>query len=185
MTNRLLLAMVLAGSLVGAVAGRVRYTRLDDHRPLCATCHHGTMDLVAFERPPPHSIDFDAECHACHVLPVKQYLGFVASRVGLDAPDFVGAMQNPTIGGQTCMECHLGRLRGSLGCERCHVDGTTEVRLDVRCEVCHDTRIPLHPHTERKCRDCHGDVFIYGEDRDQMLMREKLGGRPLRPREAP
>jgi hypothetical protein len=163
------------GLLAGGIGGNARFERLDDHRPLCASCHHSTVDLSKLSAEPPHSTDFDAPCHGCHVLPVKEYLQRTFATVGV-RPAFVDGVENPTFGGQTCLECHLARGRGALACEQCHAEGSVEVRLDERCEACHADRIPLYPHSKPACRDCHPEVYLDPHGRAEQLMADKLGG---------
>ena len=73
----------------------------------------------------------------------------------------------------TCFECHLGRERSVLRCERCHAGGQTHPALDQRCEVCH-TQVELHPpHGELACRDCHVTAHLSWETHREELMRRK------------
>jgi hypothetical protein len=168
--------VLLAGGLVGGVLGNARYTTLEDDRPLCGSCHHGVADLSALESTPPHSTDFDAGCHGCHVLPARQYLEHALGVVGVAAPDWVHDVENPVLGGQTCLECHLARGRGVVACEQCHAEGTLEVRFEERCEACHADRLPAGAHAGPACRDCHVEVYLDREGRVEHLMRQKLGG---------
>ena len=167
--------VVATGLVVGGLAGSALFEQIDDHRPVCASCHHGTISLDQVDETPPHSTDFDAGCHGCHVLPVQQYLERGFATTGLGIPAWVEGVDNPVIGGQTCLECHLARGRGIIACEQCHVEGTLEVRLDQECEACHEERIPLHPHTDQACLDCHPEVYLDPHGRSERLMQEKLG----------
>jgi hypothetical protein len=170
----LALGVFALGLLGGGIGGSVRYKQVDDPRVLCASCHHGAVDLEKLDVKPPHSTDFNANCHGCHVLPVKQYLQYTFSRVGLH-PAFVDTMSNPIIGGQTCLECHLARGRGVIACEQCHTQGTLQVRLDERCPACHTDKTPLYPHSKPACRDCHAEVYLDAHGRVAKLMAAKLG----------
>ncbi len=182
---RLLALAAVAGLLVGGLAGRLRFTQLDDHRPLCLGCHHATTKVTEFQVEfAPHSTDFDAACHACHVLPFKEYLQYSFVSWGFSTPNWVSEMENPVIDGETCKECHLARGRGLLPCGRCHPDLESEVRPDERCDVCHGFK-PLHPHDNQVCRDCHVETFLDPHSIVDRIMTDKIRGDlpPLKPAE--
>ena len=166
--------VVAAGLLVGAMTGWVRYEAIDTHEALCNSCHHGTADPEALAEPP-HSTDYNAECHACHVVPVKELLTYTASRAHMDIPNWVREMENPIFGGQTCLECHLARLRGFIECERCHRDGTKDVVSTERCDVCHSGHTVITPHEALDCRQCHVETFRGQEGRARERLLELRG----------
>ena len=150
--------LLAAGLLVGAAIGWGGYESIDSHEALCTSCHHGTSDPSSLSDPP-HSTTYDAECHACHVIPVKELLIYTSARLPMGIPDWVHDVKNPTLGGQTCLECHLARLRGYIECERCHRDGTSDVVASEQCFVCHSGHSVVTPHELIDCRQCHVETF--------------------------
>ena len=169
-----LVGLGAAGLLFGAATGWARYESIDTHEALCNSCHHGTADPDALAEPP-HSTDYNAECHACHVVPVKELLTYTASRAHLDIPEWVHELENPTFGGQTCLECHLARLRGFIECERCHREGTTDVVSTEQCDVCHSGHTVITPHEALDCRQCHVETFRGQEGRARQRLLELRG----------
>ena len=169
-----LAGLLALGLLFGAATGWVRYESINTHEALCSSCHHGAADPETLEDPP-HSTDYNAECHACHVVPVKELLTYTASRAHLDIPEWVRDLENPTFGGQTCLECHLARLRGYIECERCHQDGTKDVVPTERCDVCHSGHRVITPHEALDCRQCHVETFRGQEGRARERLLELRG----------
>ncbi|MBW1880477.1 MAG: hypothetical protein JRJ84_19145, partial [Deltaproteobacteria bacterium] len=143
---------LFVGLVSGGLLGTFRYQELENRRPLCGTCHHGASEVAdAADRIPPHSLDFGASCHVCHVLPLREYAAF-----WLGSTERTPEWENPIVGGQTCLECHLLRSRGTLPCEGCHSEVLEGVRLTDKCQTCHLDRelVPPH-HGHAVCRDCH------------------------------
>ena len=155
------LAVALIGVLLGIGLGHRRFVALQAaQEPVCVSCHHAAppedLDLAKS----PHGAPAAAKCHACHVIPLKEYILTSADAWGVRAPTWVDTLENPTIDQQSCMECHLGHSRGGLPCERCHEDGQREVDLTVRCEICHVDHPPIAPHQDQACRDCHVEALL-------------------------
>jgi hypothetical protein len=155
------LAVALVGLVLGAGLGRHRFVAMQAaNEPVCVSCHHAAPKEKLDLAKSPHGSPADVKCHACHVIPLKEYLLMSASVWGLEAPRWVDTLEDPTIDQQSCMECHLGRGRGSLSCERCHEDGQREVDLTTRCETCHVDHPPIAPHQDQACRDCHVEALL-------------------------
>lgn len=167
------IVVLLLALAAGSALGRRSYEQISDPRPVCGTCHHDQTRLEGQERAAPHDTRFAANCHSCHVLPVREYTVALSHRFGLstslEGPDW----ENPIIGGQTCLGCHVGRGRGAIACEHCHTDGQLDIRLNDRCEACHPER-PSHPHAGQVCRDCHVGAAMDNSHRTQSLMHQKL-----------
>jgi hypothetical protein len=153
---KVILALVSLAFVAGGAVGEKRYEGLVHPEALCGTCHHAAGPSRV--ETAPHSLDFKASCHLCHALPVKQYLTYVAARVGTDVPDAVRRMKNPVIDDQSCLECHLSHGRGDIPCEKCHREGTSEVDTGIECAACHIGHTPIPPHDTSACRDCHPDA---------------------------
>ncbi|MEQ1571929.1 MAG: hypothetical protein ABMA64_40250 [Myxococcota bacterium] len=171
---RLMLLFVVVGLALGAASGRRTFDRLRDPRPMCGTCHHTLTRLE--DEPlgePPHRTELGVECHRCHVVPVKEYLVAVSSVFGVEPPALVDRITDPTVGDQTCLGCHVGRGRGALDCDRCHLDGQATPDLSGGCTACHAER-PTHPHDDQACRSCHVESTLGHRARTQALMRDKL-----------
>ena len=155
------LAVALLGIVLGVGLGHRRFVQLQSaQEPICVSCHHAAPPDKLDVAKSPHGTPADVKCHACHVIPLKEYLVMSASAWGLAAPAWVATIENPTIDQQSCMECHLGRGRGALPCERCHEDGKREVDLTSRCEVCHVDHPAIAPHQDQACRDCHVEAML-------------------------
>ncbi len=178
------LAPLLAGLTVGGLAGGVRFDRIDTHDPLCVSCHHGTADPAALDDPP-HSADFSAGCHVCHVLPLKQYLSFTAIRLGGRVPAWVEGLDNPVIADQSCLECHLSHGRGTTDCARCHQDGSPEIDITQRCEACHHDRAMTETFEGMHCRNCHVEAFHDQRARTRAAMHDRVRGAFHAPSEVP
>jgi hypothetical protein len=158
---RVTLGVAALGLLFGAGMGRWRFESSYAHDDAtCASCHHAAPAEMLDARDSPHGRPADAKCHTCHVLPVREYLVSSLLAWGATPPDWVEEIDDPTIDGQSCMECHLARGRGSLACERCHVDGSRDVDLASRCDVCHTAHPALDPHDDQDCRDCHVEAML-------------------------
>ncbi|MEZ4239261.1 MAG: 4Fe-4S dicluster domain-containing protein [Myxococcota bacterium] len=169
------IAAVAAGLSLGAVAGRVSFARIDDPRPTCGTCHHGQTRLEDAPRTAPHRTDLGVGCHRCHVLPVGAYVQALGAEVGVQ-PTWDHA--DPVLGGQTCLGCHVGRGRGAIDCDRCHVPGEDRPDLRTGCVACHTQR-PMHPHDGAPCTACHVEAAMGHEARTEALMRAKLHEGPV------
>ena len=163
-------AAVVIGAAAGGVSARIHFERVDDHRALCASCHHGQVAGQVLGEAP-HSVAFDAECHTCHVLPVREYVVFMAASFGTETPEWASGLEDPVIGGQTCLECHLARGRGAVDCGTCHPAGTRVVDLSSNCEGCHAELTPRHPHRDQYCRDCHVETYLDPDERLHLLMQ--------------
>ena len=176
-TGMLIAIPFIVGALLGGLGGALRFDNVQQDRQLCVSCHHEAANGTegAMDREPVHSSELEGECHTCHVLPVREYLSYGASRLHVSAPEWVQDMRNPTIGGQTCMECHLARGRGVIDCERCHTDGTRNADLTLDCNACHRGHDPLPPHDSVSCRDCHVEAFVGHHQRVEAVMNDKLG----------
>jgi len=153
--------IALLGIVLGGGLGHRRFVAVQSAQvPVCVSCHHAApaeeLDLAKS----PHGDPAAAKCHACHVIPLKEYILTSAEAWGVGAPSWVDTLENPTIDQQSCMECHLGHSRGGLPCERCHEDGQREVDLTSRCEVCHVDHPPIAPHQDQACRDCHVEALL-------------------------
>jgi hypothetical protein len=178
------LGALFVGLVAGGLLGTFRYESLENQRPLCGTCHHGASEIAdAADRIPPHSLDFGASCHVCHVIPLREYVAF-----WLGSTERTPEWQNPTIGGQTCLEFHLERSRGTLPCEGCHSEALAGVRLTEECQTCHLDRELVQPHHGKVvCRDCHVETYLDPRERAKGIMAAKLAGElpPLPKRNAP
>jgi len=164
---------LFVGLVSGGLLGTFRYQELENRRPLCGTCHHGASEVAdAADRIPPHSLDFGASCHVCHVLPLREYAAF-----WLGSTERTPEWENPIVGGQTCLECHLLRSRGTLPCEGCHSEVLEGVRLTDKCQTCHLDRelVPPH-HGHAVCRDCHVETYLDPQERARSIMAAKLAG---------
>ena len=170
------LVPVLIGLTLGGVAGEVRFEQIDTRDPLCVSCHHGTSDPSALEQPP-HSETFAASCHVCHVLPIKEYLSYTALRVGAEVPAWVEGIENPVIADQSCLECHLAHGRGTTDCARCHTDGSKDIDITERCQVCHHDQGMSQAFEGVHCRNCHVEAFHDQSDRVQTAMHDRVHGR--------
>lgn len=167
-------APLLAGLIAGGVAGGVRFERVQPGEDLCLSCHHGTADPDALVEPP-HSSTFQASCHLCHVLPVKEYLTYTAATVGAAPPAWVEGMANPVIADQSCLECHLSHGRGTTDCVRCHADGRSDIDITARCAACHHDRMMVSPFEGMHCRNCHVEAFQDHDERVGEAMQVRLG----------
>lgn len=158
------------GLSAGGWTGARRVDAVRSDRAVCITCHHDTPDPARLDRPPPsHASAFKAKCHSCHVLPVREMLAFIEGEIsGRQERAWSAPFDNPILGGQTCLECHLGHGRSNIQCERCHVRGDVAPVITGRCEVCH-TSEPYEPHASMACRNCHPGAYI-----DQEAMRHDL-----------
>jgi hypothetical protein len=117
-------------------------------------------------------LDFGASCHICHVIPLREYVGFWLGSTAREP-----GWENPTVGGQTCLECHLLRSRGTLPCEGCHSEVLAGVRLTDKCQTCHVDRELVKPHRGHAvCRDCHVETYLDPQERAQGIMAAKLAG---------
>ena len=155
------LAVALVGLVLGFGLGHQRFVAVQAaQEPVCVTCHHAAPADELDVANSPHDSPAAAKCHACHVIPLKEYLVASADAWGVTAPAWVRTMRDPTIDQQSCMECHLGHSRGGLACERCHDDGQREVDLTSRCEACHDDHPAMAPHDDQACRDCHVEAML-------------------------
>jgi hypothetical protein len=157
----LTLAIAVLGVVLGTALGHRRLVAMQAAQPpVCVSCHHAAppedLDLAKS----PHGDPAAANCHACHVLPLKEYILTSAEAWGVRPPRWVDTLDDPTIAQQSCMECHLGHSRGGLPCERCHEDGQREVDLTARCEVCHVDHPAIAPHQNEACRDCHVEALL-------------------------
>ncbi len=169
------LVPLLVGAALGALGGELRYGAIDTSEGLCVSCHHGTAQPSSLEGAP-HSEDFYASCHVCHVLPVKEYLSYGSARLVATVPGWISELHNPVVADQSCMECHLARGRGVIDCERCHPDGGEEVDLTERCEVCHEDRPIMPLFVGVHCRDCHVEAFLGQAERREGARSDRLSG---------
>ncbi len=171
-------ACLVVGFVVGGAHGWWRYSSLASRPAVCVSCHHDQPDpshLLASETN--HSFDFRAPCHICHVLPTDAYISFVAEGVlGAQAPAWMADLGRPVIADQTCQECHLGRGRGHIECERCHQGNETQVHITRNCELCHQSRRPCGSHSSMDCRHCHVATHLDQDDRRDFAMRAKYSG---------
>lgn len=171
---RLLFVVAVVGLALGAASGRRAFERVDDPRPMCGTCHHTLVRLDDEQvGPPPHRTALGVACHRCHVVPVKEYAEALAAVIGAEPPAFAASITDPAVGGQTCLGCHVGRGRGALDCDRCHVDGELAPDLSTGCTACHSER-PMPPHGDQPCRECHVESTIGHRGRTEALMHAKL-----------
>lgn len=172
---RLLFLVIVVGLVLGMAAGRRSYGALADPRPTCGTCHHtlSQADPDDAGAEAPHRTELGVGCHRCHVVPLAEYTVALAAEVGVDARTWVEGWEDPTVGGQTCLGCHVGRGRGALDCDRCHRDGELRPDLTQGCPACHAEQ-PMHPHAEQPCRVCHVESTLGHRARTEALMHEKL-----------
>jgi hypothetical protein len=155
------LGIALLGLVLGLGVGHRRFVEMQSaQEPTCVSCHHAAPADEFDIAKSPHASPADVKCHACHVIPLKEYLVMSTAVWGLSAPDWVATLEDPTIDQQSCMECHLGNSRGGIACERCHEDGQRAVDLTSRCEVCHVDHPAIAPHEDQACRDCHVEAML-------------------------
>ena len=108
----LLVTFVIAvlGVVIGGAWGHHRFVTVQSAQPpVCVSCHHAAPPEDLDLSRSPHGDPAAAKCHACHVIPLKEYILTSAEAWGVRPPAWVDTFENPTIDQQSCMECHVGQ----------------------------------------------------------------------------